>query len=199
MKKGFTIIELLVVLAISAMLSAIAITYTGMERNQIALSVETAKIAGLILRAKELSITTYAQSPSTCAYGVSFNIAANTYSIFAFNPDAAKYSASIPPCPGAASVLDAGIAQSSEVVQYSLETWNIPLANGVHMQSGGNGDDLAVVIFYPPAPTTIMSRDGERFLDPQTTPNMTSLVYLATGDGTTHATIAVNAAGQISF
>lgn len=196
--KGFTLVELLVVLAISAMLSAIAITYTGMERNQIALSVETAKVAGLVLQAKSLSITTYAESSSTCAYGVSFNISADTYSIFAFDPDPSKYGGSVPPCPDEASVAGTGIAPA-EMVQYSPDTWNVSLANGVHLQSGGNGDDLAVVLFYPPEPVTLISRDGTHFLDPQTTPDMTSAAYFVTGDGSSNAAVSVNAAGQISF
>ena len=199
--RGFTLIELLVVLGISALLSAIAITYTGVERNQIALSVETSKIVGSILRAKELSVVTYAQSPNVCAYGVAFNVAQGTYSLFGFSPDPAKYGGpgSIPPCPGAASTTAAGISSSTEMIQYSLESWSVPPANGVRLQSGGGGDDLAVVLFYPPAPVTLISRDGTSFLDPQTTPNTTSRVHLTTSDGKSSSTISVNVAGQVNF
>jgi prepilin-type N-terminal cleavage/methylation domain-containing protein len=199
--KGFTLIELLIVLGISALLSGIAITYTSVERNQIALSVETSKIAGFILRAKELSVVTYAQNPKTCAYGVSFDVARNTYSLFGFNPDPAKYGGpgSVPPCPRAASTTAAGISPSTETVQYSPDSWNISPTNGVRLRSGGNGDDLVVVLFYPPAPVTLMSRDGGTFLDSQVTPNTTSRVYLVTSDGKSSSMISVNAAGQISF
>lgn len=199
--KGFTLIEIIVVIAISAMLSVIAITYTSIERNQIALTVEASKIAGTILRAKELSITTYANSTSTCAYGASFNLAQNTYSIFAFNPDPAKYggAGSIPPCPSVASTTAAGISSSTETASYSSASWNVAVANGVRIQSGGQGDDLAFVIFYPPAPAVIISRDGKNFLDPKVTPNITSKVYLVTADGKTSSTISVNGGGQVTF
>lgn len=198
--KGFTLIELLVVIGISALITGIAITYTGMERNQIALSVETSKVAGLILQAKELSLTTYAESSSTCAYGVSVNIAEDTYSIFAFTPDPAKYGGpgSIPPCPSVASTTAAGLTSSTEITQYSPETWNVSPANGVQLESGGNGDDLAAVIFYPPDPTTFISRDGATFLDP-TAASTTSYVYLTTADGGSTSKISVNIAGQVSF
>jgi len=199
--RGFTLIELLVVLGISALLSAIAITYTSVGRNQIALSVETSKIAGFILRAKELSVVTYAQSPNVCAYGVSFNVAQNTYSVFGFKPDPAKYGGpgSIPPCPSVASTTAAGISSSTEIARYSLDSWNVSPANGVRLQSGGEGDDLAVVLFYPPAPVTLISRNGGSFLDSQTTPNTTSRAYLTTSDGKSSSTVSVNAAGQVSF
>ena len=55
MRKGFTLIELLMVVAISAMLSAMAISYSNVSKNQITLSVETAKLAQTILRAKDLA------------------------------------------------------------------------------------------------------------------------------------------------
>src|SRR5205823_134766 len=100
---GFTIVELLIVVAISAMLASIAIGYSSISRNQVALSVETAKVAESIIRAKSLAIATYASIPGTCAYGVSVDIAQNRYSIFAFTPSPAKYGP-VPPCPNTALV-----------------------------------------------------------------------------------------------
>ncbi len=196
--KGFTLLELLIVIAISAMLSAIAITYTSIARNQVALSVETAKASQFILRAKSLAIATYNSAPGTCGYGASFNIANNTYSLFAYTPDPSKYNGTVSPCPSVASTTALGIS-SGEMGQSSQSSWNVPLANGVRMESGGNGDDLALVLFSPPDPAVLISRDGQNFLDPAATQNITSKVYLITADGSASATISVSAAGQINF
>lgn len=188
--KGFTLIELLIVVAISAMLSSIAVVYSSIERNQITLSVETAKIAGFILQAKNLAIATYGGETNACAYGVSF--ASSTYSIFAFSPSSA------PPCPSAASTTAVGIS-AADMSPYSVNSWKVPLAGGVRMKSGGNGDDLVIILFYPPAPAALISRGGGNFLDPRIIPNITSKVYLTTTDGKASSMISVNAAGQVSF
>jgi prepilin-type N-terminal cleavage/methylation domain-containing protein len=198
MRKGFTLIEILIVVAISAMLSAIALGYTGVARNQIALSVETSKVAGFILRAKQLAIATYNQGSNVCAYGVSFDIADNTYSIFAFAPDPSMYAGPVPACRNIASTTAVGISSSTEMLESVPGAWNVPLANGVRMRSGGQGDDLSIVLFYPPAPETFISRDGETFLNPNTT-NVTSKVHLVTADGSASTSIAVNSAGQVNF
>ncbi|MGC9599322.1 MAG: prepilin-type N-terminal cleavage/methylation domain-containing protein [Minisyncoccia bacterium] len=196
--KGFTLIELLVIVAISAMLSAIAITYTSIARNQVALSVETSKVAQFILRAKSLAIATYNSAPGTCGYGASFDIANNAYSLFAYNPDPSKYNGAVSPCPSVASTTALGIS-SGEMGQYSQSSWDVSLANGVRMESGGNGNDLALVLFSPPDPAVLISRDGQNFLDPALTQNMTSKVHLVTADGSASTTISVNAAGQVNF
>ena len=57
--SGFTLIEMLIVVAISAMLAAIAIGYSGVERDQTALSVEVTEISQFILQARSLAIATY--------------------------------------------------------------------------------------------------------------------------------------------
>ena len=46
--SGFTLIEILIVVAISAMLAAITIGYSSVERDQTALSVEETEISQFI-------------------------------------------------------------------------------------------------------------------------------------------------------
>lgn len=188
MRNGFTLVELLVVIAISAMLSAIAIAYTSVGRNQVAISVESAKIANSILRVKNLSVATYNDNPATCGYGVFVNVQNNTYSMFAFNPPN--------PCPGTAAISAGIFSSSTEMGEYSSGDWNVPLANGVHLASGGNNDGLAVILFIPPAPVTLISRDGSTFLQATTTD---SRIYLVSADGRSSSTVSVNSAGQVSF
>lgn len=193
-RRGFTIIEVLIVIAISTMLATIALTYTSISRNQIALSVETSKVAESILRAKNLAVATYNTSPGTCAYGVYFNIPGNSYSIFAFTPDPAKYGGKVPPCPSVASTTAAGLTLSganAEMQPYTQGSWNVPIGQGVKLISAS--DNIVAVIFYPPSPDTLISRDGVTYA------TSTSAVYLETVDGSRSASVSVNLAGQVNF
>ncbi len=185
-QAGFTVPELLVVIALSAFLSAIAISYTNTGQRQVSLSIEAAKISQLMLQAKELSIATYSKG-SICAYGVSFDFLRQQYSLFAYTPPGA------PPCPPASSI--AGFNASS-AIQYSPESFAVPIARGVQIRSTApNNDVLAAVLFYPPTPTIFISRDGATFMSPA----QTSRVYLTTTDNSASTTISVNPAGQIGF
>ena len=68
---GFTLIEMLIVIAISGMIASLAISYSGTERNQTALSVEKTKLAQFILQARALALATYTnQEGYVCGYGV---------------------------------------------------------------------------------------------------------------------------------
>lgn len=198
--KGFTLLELLIVVAISAMVSSLALVYSSIGRNEIALTVETSKIAQVILQAKNLALSTYNINPQTCGFGVSFNIAAQTYSIFAYTPTNHPPEHGIaPPCP------DDSLASTSpifadEMLEYSEGTWKIPVSQGVKLENGSAGDTLQTVLFYPPAPSIYISRQGGGgvFLN-QSVQDVTSNVYLATVDGKATAEISVNGAGQINF
>jgi prepilin-type N-terminal cleavage/methylation domain-containing protein len=184
-RDGFTLIEMLIVIAISAMLSAIAIGYSSVGRNEIALSVETAKISQIILQAKSLSVATYGNASGACAYGVFFDLPAQTYSIFAYHP------AGSGSCPPASSIT--GIS-ANDMQPYTVGTWNIHVANGVVLYATST-DSLVDVLFYPPDPATLISRDGSTFMDfPQT-----SKVYLETVGAAATQEISVSPAGQVQF
>ncbi len=187
--KGFTIIELLVVLGITAMLSAIALGYTGVAQNQITLSVESAKIAETILRAKNLAIATYSTAPGICGYGVSIDVPDNEYSIFAYDPAGGG------PCPSVASTTLTGLSTANEQ-PYSQSTWKVRPGTGVRLVQG-NGDGLGAVLFYPPAPATLLSLTGDAFLPPGSAVPLN--VHLSTVDGSASTTITVSPAGQVTF
>jgi prepilin-type N-terminal cleavage/methylation domain-containing protein len=192
-RQAFTLIEILVVVAISTLLSTLAIIYSSKTRNSIELTVEEAKISQFILQAKQLSIATYNTTGSTsCGYGVSFNFAAKpqTYSIFSYDPQGS------PPCPAIADVttnLAGGIGQNEEQ-QYTENTWDIPVGQGVKLSNAAN-DSLAGILFYPPDPVTFLSHDGNIF----STTLGTQKIYLSTVDGGNSATLTVNAEGQVDF
>ena len=75
-------------------------------------------------------------------------------------------------------------------------TWQIPMLKGVMMASTSLAMDvLHDVLFFPPTPITIMSRDGLTF--PTSTP--ISRVYLGTIDGNNKTSISVSPAGQVGY
>jgi prepilin-type N-terminal cleavage/methylation domain-containing protein len=192
MRNGYTLVELLIVIAISAMLAAMVITYSGVGRNEVSVSVEAAKIESYILKAKNLAIATYDSDPNTCGYGVDFSIASDTYSLFAYQPGLTTAG-----CPSVASVMTAGItAAAISSSSISSNDWNVAPPNGVQLMDGGNGDNLVVVLFIPPAPAALISRDGSTFLAATSTP---SYVYLRSTDGATNANVSINSAGQVSL
>src|SRR6185437_14273964 len=153
-RNAFTLIEIIIVIAISAVLATIAIGYNRGVQNEVALSVETAKVSQTIITAKSLALTTYtsvgASAGAICGYGVFFDVAANTYSIFEYVPSASTL------CPTLASTTANGVAESG-MNPYSSATWRVPLANGVKLVTSGSGNDLSAVLFLPPAPTTLLS------------------------------------------
>jgi len=81
--KGFTLIEVLVVLTILSFLTSILILYSRGGEGQILLFREQSKLVSDVLRAKSLAIQTFQTQEKVCGYGVHFEMAPyNTYVIF---------------------------------------------------------------------------------------------------------------------
>ncbi len=198
-KSGFTLIEVLIVLAITAMLSSIAIIYGHVGQEQIGLSIEESKIGELILQAKELSIATYSQNGSTCAYGVSFNYPDQQYSLFAYN---AKMPGSF--CPSLASTTAPNTIDTDAIQEYAAGTWAVQITPGVELinpTSTPASDTVQYVMFYPPDPFTLISTDGQTLLSSYTDPTISpeSNIYLQTSDGSLSRTISVSPTGQVDL
>ena len=70
--SGFTLIEILVVVSITALLSSILIVYSRVGERQILLFREQAKIINMILKSKSLALQTYVTGEKICGYGVHF-------------------------------------------------------------------------------------------------------------------------------
>jgi len=68
--RGFTLIEMLIVVAITAMLSSLLIIYSRTGEYQIVLFREQSKLASAIFRAKTLSVATFGGVEAPCGYGV---------------------------------------------------------------------------------------------------------------------------------
>jgi prepilin-type N-terminal cleavage/methylation domain-containing protein len=181
-RKGFTLIEVLIVAAISAMLAALAVGYSGVERDQMALSVEEAKISQFILQARSLALATYSNSAgSACGYGVSFDTVNDTYSIFAYVPGGSSCNI------GKSNITWDSVSNSEE--KYTDETWQIHPQSGITL----SGDDIpAVILFYPPDPDTLI-------FDGSGAPMSQASIDLVTSDGQASHAISINSAGQVNF
>jgi prepilin-type N-terminal cleavage/methylation domain-containing protein len=187
-KSGFTLIEMLIVVAISAMLAAISISYSGVERDQAALSVEATEISQFILQARSLAIATYGSAVgSACGYGVAFDSSSGTYSIFAYVPN----SGYLVPCPVMSSVSVApGMGARAK---YTDETWKVYPRNGITF-SMSSSSALSLILFYPPDPATLLFDKSGNLMA-----GGPASIDLVTPDGAASRTILVNSVGQMSF
>lgn len=204
-KSGFTLIEVLIVVAITAVLSSLAIVYSHVGQDQVALSVEESKVAQFIEEAKELSVATYSTDIATCGYGVHFNYAAQTYSLFEYDSASPVQSGGRDICPTIASTTDpvGGIGQYEQ--PYTSGNNQVHVAAGVTMVDGGLASDtIQDVLFYPPDPCTLIALSGQQtFLEDCTAgagaPPEESYVYLTTVDKSQSRSISISPAGQVSL
>jgi len=205
-RAAFTLVEMLVVIGISTLISAAAILYSNVGQNEVALTVETAKIAQLVLQARELALDTYTGTVTSttrpCGYGVHFDFNSNpqTYSLFAY-----MVPNDIIPCPSVATVVSTTILTfglGGNTSAYAPSSWQLPISQGVVLAIPGTAtcnNPMTDVLFYPPAPTTMIvlaSSSNGRFSSPSPAE---SSICLQTTDGKNSTTITVNPEGQVSF
>jgi prepilin-type N-terminal cleavage/methylation domain-containing protein len=197
-RRGFTLIELLIVVTISAFLSGLVILYSSVGRNEVSLSVQSTTVAQLLSRARSLAISAYANPTGVhgCAYGIVFDGSANTYSLVMYSVPAGSAS-----CPNAHTVLTDGVS-AGDLVQYTIDTWQIPLGAGVKFNPVHATDPLSLVLFYPPDPTVLLSvtpcASGDTGCH-YSFGNRSGNVYLETGDAAASSIVTVDAGGQISW
>lgn len=73
-RDGFTLVEILVVVSITAMLSSVLILYSRTGEKQILMFREQSKVINLITKAKSLALQTYIDGASACGYGIHFTL-----------------------------------------------------------------------------------------------------------------------------
>lgn len=172
MRSGYTLIELIIVIGITGMLSAMVILYGSVGREQIALSVEAVKIVQAISRAKSLALATYADPSSPCGFGVNFDYSGKKYTIRSYN--------TFPSCESVG-----GISSSNQISEFTL-------SEGVNWQQGAERIDD--VIFIPPDPRVYIFSNGSLISS-----GVSGKIYLTTTRGGASRTIKVNSAGQITL
>ena len=176
-KKGFTLIELLVTMGVTAVLASFMIVYGSASRQQVALSVEDAKLAQIISRARSLSVSTFNDPTPPCGYGVHLDYVNQAYALV-------KYEVS----PNCRAVYASQLIQIRSEV--SMENYNV--TNEVKMISSG-ASPLTDVFFVPPDPKVVSNVGGSISVQAGGT------VTLQTQDGKGTRTITINPAGQITF
>lgn len=80
--RGFTVLEMLVVISIIILLSSLLILYSRAGENQIILFRDQSRLIMVLNRAKSLSIQMFNAPESPCAFGVHFSQAENAFLIF---------------------------------------------------------------------------------------------------------------------
>lgn len=219
-RRGFTLVEMLVVIGITTLFAAMAIGYSHVGENENALTVETAKIAEMILQARELALATYGGSVASggtdnaCGFGVHIDYSNQTYSLFAYEPSAPGVR-----CPSLASttIMGLGTADSPSlyVKEYDAASWQMSPAQGVELVDGNlpvpcanavktsdNGDVVSDIMFYPPDPVMLVNYADIDAGNPIAlhAPKTSSVVCLETADSAQNsAAITVNPEGQVSF
>ncbi|MBI2033631.1 MAG: prepilin-type N-terminal cleavage/methylation domain-containing protein [Candidatus Liptonbacteria bacterium] len=178
--RAFTLIEILVVVAVSVIVMGSFIAYNSVIRAQVALSVEQAKIAQVILRAKSLAISSYFSS-FRCGYGFSVDYTGRSYSLN-------RYDVSSDADCDAIYTGRAGFENTSAV---PLETHS--LDSNLDFQASGASDKLEEVLFIAPEPKTFIKVGGFLFRG-------TAKIYLETKTTPLRgATVNVNSVGQVGF
>lgn len=180
-RRGFSLIEILVVVAVSAMISSLAITYSKLGQRQISLYVETQKIGETIFRAKALALATY-NNPSapSCGYGFQIDYVNRIYTLFSYNPT---------PIPSNCNIVSINPTYRFPIVQTEILNRDI-----IFNTSAPN--TLYAVLFVPPEPRIFISNNTGGTVS---FPIAASSVYISTIDGSAQKTITVSPAGQVEF
>ncbi len=170
-KEGFTIIEVLIVITITVMLSAVMLAYSHSSKGLIALFREQAKITSVISQAKSFALQTYIESGSVCGYGVHIDQEKNSF-IF-FRDTAADCSTS--------DNVYTPDANPTEEMQTVL------ISDGVRIQSS----DASDILFIPPDPRVVITQGQGQAQEEMN-------IILETTDGSAQAKINLNSSGQIT-
>lgn len=175
-RSGFTLVEVLVVIAITALLAGLILTYSTKSRDQVALYVEQAKLAQTIAQAKSLTISTYNQPIVPCGYGVSIDYndsAMGTYRLFAYNA---------PQCDNI-SFLDPGF---EKVINTEQLPGNLVFADP-------DAESITGILFLPPNPNTWVWLHGGSATSTE------GRVRIMSRSGELSVDVSVSSAGQITF
>lgn len=172
-QAGFTLIELLVVMGITALLSGLLILTTGVGRSHVLLSIEGAKIAQVVARARSLSVLTASDPVTPCGYGVHMRYAENAYALFRYD---------VPDCSAISFIDRSNPAQYEELERFELQ-------GGIAFVRGSEPFDE--IFFIPPDPKVRLWSDGALA--------EAAKIGLQSPGGRATLTLIINDAGQVDF
>ena len=136
-KKGFTLIEILIMLGIMSMLSGVMLVYSRSSEKLVVLAREQARIISLMARAKSFSLQTYIDGTSACGYGIHIDKGENAIIVFR-DLDA--------DCPESDNIY---AADSDESVEKFI------LSKDVRIKSS----DATDILFIPPDPQVVIDNN----------------------------------------
>lgn len=177
---GFTLIEILVVISVTLVLSGILIGYSREAGKQLILVNNQAKLVSLIARAKSLSIATFIEntlpsapgSPITCGYGVHVDTASGE--IFIFRDLAVN-------CASGDNKFGSGdVKLTGQLDVFKLDSQAIQFASDTTLRD---------IIFIPPDPTVIINGAVS---------TKEAAISIEIKGGSSKSTVKVNNAGRIS-
>lgn len=179
-RSAFTLIEVLVVIAITSLLAGLILSYSSTSRDRVALYVEQAKLSQTIAKAKSLTVSTYNDPVIPCGYGVHMDYAEGTYSLFSYG--VAPGSNQPAECDNI-TTLDPGL-------RMDVVTERLP-ANLVFEDPDGQA--IEDILFLPPNPDTWIWLYGD------TSTSTEGRVPVTSRSGSFSVYVLVSNAGQISF
>ncbi len=80
--SGFTLLEMLVVIFVMVILTAVVITFSRIGERRVLLLREQSKLIGAISRAKSMAMGMYAKETLPCAYGIEFIPKENSFILY---------------------------------------------------------------------------------------------------------------------
>lgn len=179
-RSAFTLIEVLVVIAITSLLAGLILSYSSASRDRVALYVQQAKLSQTIARAKSLTVSTYNDPAVPCGYGVHIDYGGGSYKLFSY--DAAESSSGSKQCK---DIQVPDPALETEVVSEQLPP------NLVFEEP--DRESITDILFLPPNPDTWIWLDGGNGTSTE------GRVPLTAKSGSFSVYILVSSAGQISF
>lgn len=179
-RSAFTLIEVLVVIAITSLLAGMILSYSSNSRDRVALYVEQAKLSQTIAKAKALTVSTYNDPAIPCGYGVHIDYEKDAYQLFSYG--AQDDSRQVVDCDDI-TVLDFNL-------RTEVQTEQLP-AN----LTFENPDEKSIedILFLPPNPNTWIWLYGSNGTSTE------GRVPVSAKSGEFSVYILVSSAGQITF
>ena len=168
-ERGFTMIELLVVVGVIVLLSSFVIAYSRTGERQITLFKEQASLVSLLTRARSLSISAFSDAVVPCDYGVNFSDSGTAILFREYSPS------NDPRCLDANRVYN---LEDEKIEEMTLDSTIVFSELG-----------LLNVVFIPPEPQVVIDNDKNKY---------EAFIRIKTIDGTNEKVIKITNAGQIT-